>query len=313
MRLRIRHSEGTVTLPDVNQNQTVSTLKDIIRNTIHVDNTQDIQISGAYPPKQFTDMNIKLTDAGLRDGDTLNIKVLDAIPLEQPQQPITGVSKTLKEGSVQTADGVLQLRVMDDDNSCLFRSIGNRHRTLATALTNESNQVIVDGINNDPDIYSDATLGQSREKYMEWIQKPTSWGGAIELAIFSDHFGVEIDSIDVQTGRIDKFGEGSFEQRVLIVYSGIHYDALALAPSVDSSSDFDQTRFSVDADFMLDAAKELTDGLRKSRKFTDIANFTIKCEQCNTGLKGEKDAQNHATDILDLRNTLDPFDSSYGK
>lgn len=32
---------------------------------------------------------------------------------------------------------------------------------------------------------------------------------------------VEIDSIDVQTGRIDKFGEGSYDERVLIVYSGI--------------------------------------------------------------------------------------------
>lgn len=63
----------------------------------------------------------------------------------------------------------------------------------------------------------------------------------LELAIFSTYFGVgkqlinsvldglvmtnihgpEIDSIDVQTGRIDKFGEGLFDERVLIVYSGI--------------------------------------------------------------------------------------------
>ncbi|CAO0793769.1 unnamed protein product [Mucor circinelloides] len=154
-------------------------------------------------------------------------------------------------------------------------------------------------------MYSDVTLGQPRDKYIEWIQKPNSWGGAIELAIFSAYFGVEIDSIDVQTGRIDKFGEGSFDERVLIVYSGIHYDALALTPTVDSPPDFDQTRFSVDEDFILDAAKQLVDGLRKSHKFTDIANFTLKCEQCNTGLKGEKDAQNHAAvsflDVLSCR------------
>ncbi|KAG1126726.1 hypothetical protein G6F42_007544 [Rhizopus arrhizus] len=163
-----------------------------------------------------------------------------------------------------------------------------------TTISSELRQVIVDGIKKDPDMYSDVTLGQPRDKYIEWIQKPNSWGGAIELAIFSAYFGVEIDSIDVQTGRIDKFGEGSFDERVLIVYSGIHYDALALTPTVDSPPDFDQTRFSVDEDFILDAAKQLVDGLRKSHKFTDIANFTLKCEQCNTGLKGEKDAQNHA-------------------
>lgn len=32
---------------------------------------------------------------------------------------------------------------------------------------------------------------------------------SIELAILSAYYGVEIDSIDVQTGRIDKFGEYS--------------------------------------------------------------------------------------------------------
>ncbi|CEP07039.1 hypothetical protein [Parasitella parasitica] len=300
MRLRVRHSEGTATLLDVNQNQTVSNLKERVKSTIFVDDTQDIQISGGYPPKFFTNMNITLTDAGLRDGDILYVKVLEVCSLEKSQQENTttapsGISNTLKEGSVQTANGVLQLRVMDDDNSCLFRSI-----------------VIADGIKRDPDMYSDVTLGQSRDEYMAWIQKPTSWGGAIgmekllmstlltihtnvELAIFSGYFGIEIDSIDVQTGRIDKFGEGLYENRVLIVYSGIHYDALALAPAVDSSSDFDQTQFPVAEVSILDAAKELIDGLRRSHRFTDIANFTIKCEQCNTGLKGEKDAQDHAT------------------
>ncbi|KAL9551888.1 hypothetical protein PS6_004768 [Mucor atramentarius] len=281
MRLRIRHPEGMTTLSDVKQDQTVSMLKDAIKNAIALDAARDIQISGGYPPKPFNNMDLNLKDAGLRDGDTLNIKLVDTLAPQQQQQQqqppttisnvSTGNSNALKEGSVQTANGVLQLRIMEDDNSCLFRSI-----------------VIVDGIKKDPDMYSDVTLGQPRDKYVEWIQKPNSWGGAIELAIFSAYFGVEIDSIDVQTGRIDKFGEGSFDERVLIVYSGIHYDALALTPTVDSPPDFDQTRFSVDEDFILDAAKQLVDGLRKSHKFTDIANFTLKCEQCSTGLKGEK-------------------------
>ncbi|KAL9558408.1 hypothetical protein MBANPS3_000908 [Mucor bainieri] len=157
-------------------------------------------------------------------------------------------------------------------------------------------------------------LGRSNwyETYAESTLHFTMTENLLELAIFSAYFGVEIDSIDVQTGRIDKFGEGSFDERVLIVYSGIHYDALALTPSMDSPPDFDQTRFSVGEDFILDAAKQLVDGLRKvgasvqsgvniltltyhlvfmtkkSHKFTDIANFTLKCEQCSTGLKGEK-------------------------
>lgn len=95
------------------------------------------------------------------------------------------------------------------------------------------------------------------DKYIEWIQKQNSWGGAIGKLFFffvcvqfvnkeyracniiftfpnrydaffcdgrhvdSTQYIIEIDSIDVQTGRIDKFGEGSYDERVLIVYSGI--------------------------------------------------------------------------------------------
>lgn len=43
MRLRIRHAEGMATLSDVNQEDTVSMLKDAIRNAISLDAAQDIQ------------------------------------------------------------------------------------------------------------------------------------------------------------------------------------------------------------------------------------------------------------------------------
>jgi hypothetical protein len=62
----------------------------------------------------------------------------------------------------------------------------------------------------------------------------------ISNAILTPLVCLEIDSIDVQTGRIDKFGkliysiyctathsfsgEGSYDERVLIVYSGIRND-----------------------------------------------------------------------------------------
>lgn len=68
--------------------------------------------------------------------------------------------------------------------------------------------------------------------YVETILSPKSWGGAIELAILSDHYQAEIMSFDVQTGRVDKFGEGSgYQNCVLIVYSGIR----DLSPSRSSS------------------------------------------------------------------------------
>ena len=34
--------------------------------------------------------------------------------------------------------------------------------------------------------------------------------GAIELAVFSELFSMEVDVVDIQTNRIDKFGEPGF-------------------------------------------------------------------------------------------------------
>ncbi|CAO3703270.1 unnamed protein product [Rhizopus stolonifer] len=286
MRLRTRHAGGVATLNDVTSEQTIFELKQKIVQVIGLSSTNTIQISGGYPPKTISDDTLTLQESGLRDGDTLNIKTVENTSQEPQVQ-------SLKEGVVQTAHGFLTLRTMEDDNSCLFRSIGYV-LCRDTTMSNELRNVIVERIKSDPVSYPDVVLGQDRDAYIQWIQKPTSWGGAIELSIFSTHFGVEIDSIDVQTGRVDKFGEGSFSEKVLIVYSGIHYDALALAPTNDSPAEFDQTRFSAADNDIIIAAKAISDSLRKSHKYTDVANFTLRCEQCKSGLKGEKDAQNHA-------------------
>ncbi|CAO3611803.1 unnamed protein product [Mucor hiemalis] len=299
MRLRIRHANGVNTLSGLSSEDTVTKLKADIINIIGLSVGQTIEISGGYPPKPISSNSATLSEAGLVDGDTLIVKAIVSEPIIQtPPQLLTTVSDKSREDVVETPFGYLTLRVMDDDNSCLFRSIGYEGAYVLkrdTAIVKELRQIIVDVIEADPVNYSDVTLGQPRIKYMEWIQKPNSWGGAIELAILSSHFKIEIDSIDVQTGRIDKFGEGCYDERVVIVYSGIHYDALALAPTSESPADFDQTRFAVSDEYILSASKQLADKLRKGHKFTDIANFTLKCEQCKTGLIGEKDAQNHAS------------------
>ncbi|CEG73438.1 hypothetical protein RMATCC62417_08822 [Rhizopus microsporus] len=293
MRLRIRHANGIATLNNVSIEQTVAELKQQILQTLQLSSTYGIQISGGYPPKPITNDTLVIQNSGLKDGDTLNVKITENTVQQVETTSSESSFKLVKEGVVQTPDGFLTLRTMEDDNSCLFRSIGYV-LSRDTSIANELRHVIVERIKADPISYPDVLLGQEREKYIQWIQKPTSWGGAIELSIFSSFFNVEIDSIDVQTGRIDKFGEGSYDERVLIVYSGIHYDALALSPASDSPPEFDQTRFPVTDNYILDAAKEITESLRRGHKYTDVANFTLRCEQCKTGLKGEKDAHNHA-------------------
>ncbi|KAG2182352.1 hypothetical protein INT43_007282 [Umbelopsis isabellina] len=73
------------------------------------------------------------------------------------------------------------------------------------------------------------------------------------------------------------------------------YDALALTPAALAPKEFDQTRFPCIADNLLEAGTQLANRLKQQRKFTDTANFTLKCNVCGLGLIGERDATTHAT------------------
>ena len=89
----------------------------------------------------------------------------------------------------------------------------------------------------------------------------------------------------------------SQDQRVILLYSGIHYDAVTLSPDPDllSHIEFHTTKFSVWDTSILDAAQKLASELRQKKKFTNTATFDLKCEICGQGLKGEKEARAHAS------------------
>ena len=44
----------------------------------------------------------------------------------------------------------------------------------------------------------------------------------------------------------------------------------------------------------MSAAEKLISSLHAQRKFTDTATFTLRCGTCYIGLKGEKEAVEHA-------------------
>lgn len=128
-------------------------------------------------------------------------------------------------------------------------------------------------------------LRHPREKYIETILKPSSWGGAIELSILASHYKTEIASIDVETGRVDRFqpSTGDATNRCILIYSGIHYDAATLAPMADAPADFHQTLFPIEGedaqtDSVLKAAAQLADILRAKHSFTNTATFDLRCE-----------------------------------
>ncbi|KAK6907976.1 ubiquitin thioesterase OTU1 [Kwoniella mangroviensis CBS 8886] len=190
--------------------------------------------------------------------------------------------------------GYLQLRVVPDDNSCLFSAIGVVFEGGIEAAQ-KLRKVVADAIRDDPFTYSDVMLGQPADQYIDKMQKPDTWGGAIELSIFSKHYKTEISSFDVASGRCDRFGQDDYDWRCLLVYSGIHYDALTLSPLPSSPPSFHTTIFPITDLTILPTAQKLVDQLKSRHYYTDTATFDLRCQICGEGLVGEKGAREHAT------------------
>lgn len=90
-------------------------------------------------------------------------------------------------------------------------------------------EIIAQHVSNDKETYNEAILGRPNEEYCEWIKRPQSWGGAIEVSILSNYYGIEIDVVDVTNALINRFGEDkAYGMRVFLLFDGIHYDPLYL-------------------------------------------------------------------------------------
>lgn len=163
--------------------------------------------------------------------------------------------------------------------------------------------MVAQTIQSKPEFYTAGLLEKAPDAYCAWIQRDDSWGGGIELSILSSHFDIEICSINVQDLRIDRFNEGK-STRCILVYSGIHYDVLAVTPFAGASPEFDRKIFQVaklgddeeEDGGALEGARELCKGLQARHYYTDTHAFDIRCNACGWSGKGEKSATKHAKD-----------------
>lgn len=171
-----------------------------------------------FPPKLIKNgeelnhsINCSLHELGIRNNDSIEI-------IKNNQENFNYLEKV---------EISLVVKIIPNDNSCLFNSIGyseNTHKLNAFFIciylykryllfdktlkkSDELRQLIATIILSDPSKYNYAYLGRSPNDYADWILKRTSWGGGIEIAIFSDFFQIEIASIDISTLRVDIFGK----------------------------------------------------------------------------------------------------------
>ncbi|KAF9701924.1 hypothetical protein EKO04_000461 [Ascochyta lentis] len=214
------------------------------------------------------------------------------LSLQRKEQPAL---KDTPEVFVPDRSGTVVLRVMPDDNSCMFRALGSAVLTDTLDSMTELRSLVAQSIQRDPEYYNDAILQRSPDDYCKWIQYADSWGGGIELSILSQEFDIEIASINVQDLRVDRFNEGR-PRRCILVYSGIHYDTIAFVPYGSStfSPENDVKLFDASDDVMLEAARQLCGELKKQKYYTDTQKFDIKCNICGWRGAGERGAVQHA-------------------
>ena len=86
------------------------------------------------------------------------------------------------------------------------------------------------------------------------------------------------------------FGEGAgYRKRIYVLYSGIHYDAVALRSAMNT--DIIQTVFDSNDDILFGQALAIAEDERKHHRFTNTNTFLLKCGICKVAIKGQADAQ----------------------
>lgn len=245
------------------------------------------RILSGFPRKQllWKSKDDLLSSVDIRSGDTLIIEEDKCAP----KVLMDSYKKTLCGAAL----GKITRKVVPADNSCLFSSVS--YVMLGdTSYASELRNLIAQCVSGDPQTYNPVFLGGNNSDYCNWILDREHWGGAIELSILSKHYQAEIAVVDTESGRVDRFGEGSgYSNCVYLVYDGIHYDPLAVHSPSDPSKPL-QTVFPVGDDTRLTEALEIAAAAKKRRQFTNLSQFSVRCLVCNTLLSGQQATQAHA-------------------
>ena len=171
--------------------------------------------------------------------------------------------------------------VIPADNNCLFAAIGH-----CAATKDDLRAAVRAFIRAHADVYTEAVLGRPVAAYLAWISDKAHWGGAIECAILAECLGLEIAVVDIRTARAYIFGEGkSFRNRMYLLYDGVHYDCLVRPTQCIIDA--------LDTDAMADAIA-IASEMQRTRQFTNMDGFSLRCLVCSEGLTGAADAQKHA-------------------
>ncbi|KAJ5510831.1 Ovarian tumor otubain [Penicillium expansum] len=303
MRIRVRGPSGqsTITLDDT------ATIKDLLTQIAEKTGLATFDVKYGYPLKpleldsfqqdqRILEVGINLNGESLivaqKEGATRGVSddapTARTVPSQpaQPSQPsrsqIPPENTTEDPPEIASPEhaGTFVLRVMPDDNSCLFRAVGAAIMGDMDTMV-ELRSIIAGAIQSNPSEYTAAILGKKPDEYCTWIQNEDSW-----VAPSSSRFS---------------FNEGA-PTRCIVVYSGIHYDVLALSPSrppytrANPLPHGDTKIFEAVDPVVLQKAKELCRVLQGKHYYTDTSGFTVRCNVCGGTFTGERGATKHAAE-----------------
>lgn len=240
--------------------------------------------------------------ADLRSGICVDVRAAAACPADDvtvthrtpapapaPPPPPASTASTAAAAAAATAPTAMARHVVPADNSCLYSCIQwllcpeqspQQLRALAAAA-----------ILSDPDRWGEAVLGQEPAAYAAHMQRSSTWGGAVELAVFAQLLRAELAAVEIRSGKVYIFGEGcGHARRAYLIYDGLHYDAL-YAPARATSHVFAPSDAAA-----LAGAEAAAAEMRDRSQFTDAANFTLRCGVCGCGIVGQDGAVKHAKD-----------------
>ncbi|GFV98799.1 ubiquitin thioesterase OTU1 [Trichonephila clavipes] len=290
--LRCKTEKGAFTLTELIYDSTVGDLKLSLAKLTKV-NPESMKFLGGYPPKPLATENgsLKLTELNIHSGDTLIMEIMKVIPENASEGAAVGAQGNATQ-DLMNQFAIMMRHVVPSNNACLFNSI-EYIVSNANGRREEMNlrSVIANVVRANPEKYNEGFLEKPNHEYCAWITDPTHWGGAIELSILSEYFGMEIVAINILSLSAHIFGEANeYDHRMFLIYDGIHYDPLVL----EYENHF-QTIFSAYDQSIMDMAMELAREAKESRQFTDVINYNLSCKSCHIRMRGSRGAYEHAS------------------
>lgn len=226
LRLRTGSNSETTNL-ELEDTTEIGLLKFMIEATVAIPLSQ-LKVFGGYPLQSLDVLDeTQPLSAVFRNNDLLIVQKNEGKP--------SIIQGTTDGKYVPPAHekGIFVRRTVPGDNSCLFHAcsyvLENKSRTGGPGLRQKCAEVVL----ANPQKFTSAILGRRTEDYANWIMLPTSWGGYVELMILSFLFQTELVAIDCESQTLQRVGDNeNYQTRGFLVYTGQHYDAMAIADPI---------------------------------------------------------------------------------